>query len=52
MEIRKKGSFSDNSGSLRKELDQMEIMEKELGFAEENATLTRACGAYFTIVCC
>lgn len=52
MEIRKKGYFSDDSGNLHKELDQVVALEEENGFVEENTTLTKICGVILTIVCC
>ncbi len=52
METRKKGGFPDASGNLRKELEQMEILDEEQGLAEKNMTFTNACGVFLTIVCC
>lgn len=52
METRKKGCFSDAAGNLRKELDQVDVLEEEQGFAEENITFTRACDTVLSIICC
>ncbi len=41
METRKKGGFPDASGNLRKELEQMEILDEEQGLAAYALTLRK-----------
>lgn len=52
MELRKKGGFSDAAGDLYKEIEQINRLDEETCFMEENSTCTKMCDAFLTIICC
>lgn len=52
MESRKKGRFSNAVGDLYEEIEQINLLEEEKCFLEENASYTKLCDTIMTIICC